>query len=112
MTKCSLKTRIFYQALMKTVHCTVITIKKKKCSRMEIGISRVYNVLMVLKWRKSEKGEPILCTWYFIITISLEIMLFLTVVACEIGRNGYFAGTDQRTGSGCLLGIMGNLSYK
>ena len=32
---------------------------------MEIGISRVYNVLMVLKWRKSEKREPILCTWYF-----------------------------------------------
>ena len=27
-------------------------------------------------------------------------MLFLTVVACEIGRNGYFDGTDQRTGSG------------
>ena len=39
-------------------------------------------------------------------------MLFLTVVACEIGRNGYFAGTDQRTGSGCLVEIMGNLSYK
>ena len=39
-------------------------------------------------------------------------MLFLTVVACEIGRNGYFDGTDQRTGSGCLVGIMGNLSYK
>ena len=34
-------------------------------------------------------------------------MLFLTVVACEIGRNGYFAGTDQRAGSGCLVGIMG-----
>ena len=79
---------------------------------MEIGISRVYNVLMVLKWRKSEKREPILCTSYFTITISLEIMLFLTVVACEIGRNGYFAGTDQRNGSGCLMGIMGNLSYK
>ena len=28
------------------------------------------------------------------------IMIFLTVVACEIGRNSYFAGTDQRTGSG------------
>ena len=27
-------------------------------------------------------------------------MLFLTVVACEIGRNGNFDGTDQRTGSG------------
>ena len=39
-------------------------------------------------------------------------MLFLTVVACEIGRNGYFDGTDQRTGSGCVVGIMGNLSYK
>ena len=26
---------------------------------MEIGISRVYNVLMVLKWRNSEKREPI-----------------------------------------------------
>ena len=25
-------------------------------------------------------------------------MIFLTVVACEIGRNSYFAGTDQRTG--------------
>ena len=41
-----------------------------------------------------------------------DIMLFLTVVDCEIGRNRYFAGTDQRTGSGCLVGIMGNLSYK
>ena len=30
----------------------------------------------------------------------LQKMLFLTVVACEIGRNRYFAGTDQRTGSG------------
>ena len=27
-------------------------------------------------------------------------MIFLTVVACEIGRNSYFASTDQRTGSG------------
>ena len=27
-------------------------------------------------------------------------IIFLTVVACEIGRNSYFAGTDQRTGSG------------
>ena len=27
-------------------------------------------------------------------------MIVLTVVACEIGRNSYFAGTDQRTGSG------------
>ena len=26
-------------------------------------------------------------------------MIFLPVVACEIGRNSYFAGTDQRTGS-------------
>ena len=33
------------------------------------------------------------------ITWSLK-MIFLTVVACEIGRNSYFAGTDQRTGSG------------
>ena len=29
-------------------------------------------------------------------------MIFLTVVACEIGRNSYFVGTDQRTGSGVL----------
>ena len=29
-------------------------------------------------------------------------MIFLTVVAYEIGRNRYFAGTDQRTGSGVL----------
>ena len=27
-------------------------------------------------------------------------MIFLTVVACEIGRNSYFAGADQRAGSG------------
>ena len=27
-------------------------------------------------------------------------IIFLTVVACEIGRNTYFPGTDQRTGSG------------
>ena len=39
-------------------------------------------------------------------------VLFLTVVAGEVGRNRYFAGTDQRTGSGCLVGIMGNLSFK
>ena len=32
--------------------------EKKKCSRMEIGISRVYNVLIVLKWRNSENREP------------------------------------------------------
>ena len=29
-----------------------------------------------------------------------KIMIFLTVVACEIGRNSYFAGTDQRAESG------------
>ena len=28
-------------------------------------------------------------------------MIFLTGVACEIGRNRYFAGTDQKTGSDC-----------
>ena len=39
-------------------------------------------------------------------------MIFLTVVACEIGRNRYFAGTNQGTGSGYLVGIMGNMSYK
>ena len=27
-------------------------------------------------------------------------MIFLTVVACEIGSNSYSAGTDQRIGSG------------
>ena len=27
-------------------------------------------------------------------------MIFLTVVACETGRNSYFTGTDQRAGSG------------
>ena len=27
-------------------------------------------------------------------------MIFLRVVACEIGRKSYFVGTDQRTGSG------------
>ena len=27
-------------------------------------------------------------------------MIFLTVVACKIGRNIYFADTNQRTGSG------------
>ena len=32
--------------------------KKTKCSPMEIGISRVYNVLIVLKWRNSENREP------------------------------------------------------
>ena len=30
-----------------------------------------------------------------------DIMIFLTDVACKIGRNRYFAGTDQRTGSDC-----------
>ena len=37
-------------------------------------------------------------------------MIFLTDVACEIGRNRYFAGTDQRTGSDCWAWIMGILS--
>ena len=32
--------------------------KKPQCSHMEIGISRVYNVLIVLKWRNSENREP------------------------------------------------------
>ena len=27
-------------------------------------------------------------------------MIFLTVVVCEIGKNSYFARTDQRAGSG------------
>ena len=51
MTKCSLKTCIFDGPLMKKVHCTVIIIQKKKtkCSHMEIGTSRVYNVLIVLE---------------------------------------------------------------
>ena len=52
MTKCSLKTCIFDGAFMNKVHCTVIIIKKKnktKCSHMETGISRVYNVLIVLE---------------------------------------------------------------
>ena len=43
----------FKNALMKKVHCTVIIIQKKKkktkFSHMEIGISRVYNVLIVLE---------------------------------------------------------------
>ena len=34
-------------------------------------------------------------------------MIFLTVVACEVGRNRYFAGTGQRTGSDYQLWIMG-----
>ena len=32
--------------------------------------------------------------------LAVDKMIFLTVVACEIGRNSYFAGTDQRAGSG------------
>ena len=32
--------------------------------------------------------------------VKILIMIFLTVVACEIGRNRYFAGTGQTTGSG------------
>ena len=35
---------------------------KTKCSLMEIGISRVYNVLIVLKLRQSENRQPLLCT--------------------------------------------------
>ena len=31
---------------------------------------------------------------------AVQIMIFLTVEASEIGRNRYFAGTDQRTGTG------------
>ena len=32
-------------------------------------------------------------------------MTFLTEVACEIGRNRYFAGTDPKTGSDCQGGL-------
>ena len=47
----------------------------------------------------------------FAMTYSLDsdfiqrIMLFLTVTACKIGRNRYFAGMDQRTGSGVWWGL-------
>ncbi|XP_067056033.1 protein NLRC3-like [Acropora muricata] len=34
-------------------------------------------------------------------------MIFLTVVACEIGRNSYFGGTDPEGWVRCLVGIMG-----
>ena len=34
-------------------------------------------------------------------------MIFLTIVACEIDRNRYFAGMDQRNGSDYQLWIMG-----
>ena len=39
-------------------------------------------------------------------------MIFLTVVACEIVRNSYFAGTDPEGWVRCLVGIMGNWLYK
>ena len=39
-------------------------------------------------------------------------MVFLTVVACEIGRNSYFDGTGQEDWVRCLVGIMGDLLYK
>ena len=48
-------------------------------------------------------------TWLFGWNLKVT---FLTVVACEIGRNRYLARTHQRTGFGCLVGIMGNLSYE
>ena len=35
---------------------------KTKCSQMEIAISRVYNVLILLKLRQSENRQPLLCT--------------------------------------------------
>lgn len=44
--------------------------------------------------------------------VGLLKRLFLTVVACEIVANWYFADMDQRTGSGCLVGIIGILSYE
>ena len=43
---------------------------------------------------------------------SHQKMIFLTVVACEIGRNSYFAGTDPEGWVRCLVGIMGNWLYK
>ena len=66
MTKYSLETRMFDRALMKKIHhCTVIIIKiLKKFCRMEIGISRVYNVMIVLKLRQSVNRQPILCSCY------------------------------------------------
>ena len=50
------------------------------------------------------------CTGECDLTITWSLkMIFLTVVACEIGRNSYFAGMDWVR---CLVGIMGNLLYK
>ena len=37
---------------------------------------------------------------WIVSTNNYQNMIFLRVVACEIGRNTYFAGTDQRTVSG------------
>ena len=64
MTKYSLETRIFDPALMKKIHhCTVIIIKVlKKCCHMKKAISRVYNVMIVLKLRQSVNRQPILCS--------------------------------------------------
>ena len=42
--------------------------------------------------------------------VGLLKRLFVTVVACEICTNWYFADMDQRTGSWCLVGIKGILS--
>ena len=66
MTKYSLETRIFDRALMKKIHhCTVIIIRiLKTFCRMEIGISRDYNVRIVLKLRQSLNHQPILCSYY------------------------------------------------
>ena len=60
MTKCSLKTYIFLPIFddESSLYRDHNKEKKTNCSRMEIGISRVYNVLIVLKWRDSENCEP------------------------------------------------------
>ena len=49
---------------------------------------------------------------FYAVNQKLEEMIFLTVVACEIGRNSYFAGTDPEGWVRCLVGIMGNWLYK
>ena len=55
---------------------------------------------LVKRARVSKTVRPISSRVSFLLTCEPYEMIFLTVVACEIGRNSYFGGTDQRAGSG------------
>ena len=69
------------------------------------AITGVHNNIRVCRWELGQARREMA-------VVGLLKRLFLTVVACEIVANWYFADMDQRAGSGCLVGIIGILSYE